>query len=111
MSYRIHGLFRELADEVAMVASEPATQILTKLFREVADEIHAVFDRWQDPLEACVNALAETHADYRKRSDAQKREGMLDAIGFALNECPEEFSTGSEAHATPSEETPSVTAT
>ena len=85
---RILGLFAELAETVTQLAAEPATDILTRLFREVETEIWAAFEGHQDPLTAAANAIVASQEDYLKRSDAQKRRQVLDRFAHVLTEWP-----------------------
>lgn len=85
---RILSLYSELPTEVADAATKPAANILTRLFREVEKEISAAFKDHQDPLESAADAIVSSQEDYLKRSDAQKRKGVLRDLDLVLAESP-----------------------
>lgn len=86
---RILRLFSRLAEEVTEAASQPATEILVKLYQSVCREINEVFEKWQDPLQAAADAIVSSQEDYLKRSDAQKRGRILAAVDVVEQGCPE----------------------
>lgn len=85
---RILALFRDLAKRVAAVGIKPATQILTKLFREVEKEISATLDAHPDPLAMASEAIVSSQEAYLRRSDAQRRKKVLAELELALQSCP-----------------------
>lgn len=87
---RILDLFDALAEEVTEAAAAPATAILTRLYKQVREEIDVVFGKWQDPLQAAADAIVATHESYVNRSDAQKRGKVLTAVAAVLDSRPAE---------------------
>jgi GTP-binding protein EngB required for normal cell division len=88
VKWRILHLYASLAQEVTTTALEPATTMLTRLFREVEKEISAAFENHEDPLAAAEEAIVTSQENYLKRSDAQKRKRVLDELGGVLAACP-----------------------
>lgn len=74
---RILRLYAELAAEVTQAAAKPAAQILKRLFTEVEQEITGTMEQHQDPLTAAMEAIVSSQENYLKRSDAQRRKGIL----------------------------------
>lgn len=85
---RILALYEELPDLVADAAEEPTNKILGKLFKEVEKEILEAFLDHQDPLEAAVDAIVQSHQSTLGRSDAQKRRRVLEEIGALRKALP-----------------------
>jgi GTP-binding protein EngB required for normal cell division len=85
---RILYLFRDLAKKVAAVGTKPATQILTKLFRDVEREISATLEAHPDPLAMASEAIVSSQEAYLRRSDAQRRKKVLAEVGAAIEACP-----------------------
>jgi hypothetical protein len=88
VKYRILGLYGDLAETVADAATKPAAGILTRLFREVEKEISTAFADHQDPLTSAAEAIVSSQETYRKRSDAQKKKGVLSDLAAVLTESP-----------------------
>ncbi len=77
---RIIELFRDLAFDSTKAAEAPAKKILKSRFDEVREQIDAAFQEWGDPLDETVDALAATHQQHIRRSDAQRRGRILEEI-------------------------------
>lgn len=88
VKYRILSLYAELAENVAEAATKPAANILTKLFRDVEKEVSAAFGDHQDPLASASEAIVSSQESYIKRSDAQKKKGVLKDLDLVLAESP-----------------------
>lgn len=80
VKYRILQLFNELAHDSTKAAEAPTRNILKRRFEEVREQIDAAFSEWGDPLDETVNALAVTHEQRLRRSDAQRRGGILQEL-------------------------------
>jgi GTP-binding protein EngB required for normal cell division len=87
---RILRLYAELAEEVGKVASQPASKILTKLFRDVEKEIIATMEAHKDPIAEAAARIVSSQEDYLRRSDGQRRKAVLRAIEAALEAAPNE---------------------
>lgn len=96
VKHRILELFDELADDAVESAIAPAQKVLVDNYRAVESEIREVFKTHQNPLESAESAIVSSHADYVKRSDAQKRARVLEEIDLILKERPTLFDI--EAH-------------
>jgi hypothetical protein len=83
---RMIGLFRDLAEHVTREASGTAVEILQDCFREVEQEILAVFAQHQDPLELAREAIISSHEQWKRRSDAQRKRRVLEDIEAILSE-------------------------
>jgi hypothetical protein len=82
---RMIELFRELADHVTREASGTAVEILQDCFREVEQEILAVFAQHQDPLESAKESIVSSHEQWKRRSDAQRKRRVLEDIKGILS--------------------------
>jgi hypothetical protein len=82
---RMIELFRELADHVTREASGTAVEILQDCFREVEQEILAVFAQHQDPLESAKESIVSSHEQWKRRSDAQRKRRVLEDIEASLS--------------------------
>jgi hypothetical protein len=88
VKYRILSLYGDLAETVADAATKPAANILTRLFREVEKEISTAFADHQDPLTSAAEAIVSSQETYLKRSDAQRKKGVLSDLEAVLIESP-----------------------
>ncbi|MBK8803321.1 MAG: hypothetical protein IPN71_14930 [Fibrobacteres bacterium] len=75
---RILFLFQNLSSMATEAAKKPAINILKVNFQEVREEIRAAFNSWGQPLEDTANLIVEKHEDRVKRSDAQRRNRILE---------------------------------
>ena len=85
---RMLGLFGELADHATEEASVVAVEIILECFREVEQQILAVFARHKDPLDAVKEAIISSHEQWKKRSDAQRKRRVLDDLEAILASAP-----------------------
>ena len=86
---RILELFRdELASGVVDIARPAATKILLDNYREVQSEIDQRFKEYRNPLDSARDAIVRSHHDSLRRSDAQKRRGVLEEIDVILRAMP-----------------------
>lgn len=88
---RMLDLFDNLAEEVIDAAAGPATDILTRLYGDVRNEINQVFTNWSDPLQSATDAIVSTQESFLKRSDGQKRGRILEAVEAVLSSLPPEL--------------------
>lgn len=88
---RILGLYEELAEEVGQVACEPATRILTKLFRDVEKEILATMAGHSDPITEAADRIVSSQEEFLRRSDSQRRKSVLAAVKVSFESIPEAF--------------------
>lgn len=77
---RILSMFEELAEEATASASRPTQTTLLEKYNTVATEIRTAFRDWGNPLQSTIDAVAERHGDHARRSDAQKRQRVLQQI-------------------------------
>ncbi|MGE0386214.1 MAG: dynamin family protein [Gammaproteobacteria bacterium] len=68
---RILELFAELAEEVVLAASKPASALLVERFQEVDKEILAAFREHSDPLQEAANALVQRREQRVRKEDSQ----------------------------------------
>jgi len=84
---RILELFERLAKSATSAAQQPAVEILQENFGTVRIEIQNAFESWGDPLKETADLIVERHEERIKRSDAQRRSGILreleDVLGIA----------------------------
>ncbi|MBI5649562.1 MAG: dynamin family protein [Chloroflexi bacterium] len=85
---RILKLYSELAEEVAMIAEEPAKDLLQRIYRESKKDILAVSTDFQDPLTPIANAIVATDEQRIKRENTIKRQEVLAMVHTALTEIP-----------------------
>jgi len=88
---RILELFRKLASESVRSATEPAIALLTERFREVEQEISAVFKQHQqneDPIKSAVDAIVATHEQRVEREDRKKKKAILEGLHQIVESSP-----------------------
>lgn len=71
-------LRNELAEAVVAAARPAALRVLETNYRIVEREIVGAFQKVPDPVGTSVEAIAAAYGDTIKRSDAQKRRGVLE---------------------------------
>ncbi len=96
---RILDLFREFVPEIVDAAKVPAKKILIENFREVEAEIKEVFEKYPDPLKAASEAILEAEEKRLRRSDARKRDRVIEGIRAARAGLPEEIACESKSEA------------
>ena len=89
---RILDMFRDLAANATDAASVPTRKTLLAKYATVEVEIRKAFEDWGQPLETAANALVERHEDRVRRSDSQKRQGVLAEIERVRSEAPADAS-------------------
>ena len=85
---RILELFDDLARKATLAAQGPAQGILRDNFGSVRADIVTVFQELGDPLQATADAIVESHEQRTRRSDAQRRRHVLEALETVMRECP-----------------------
>jgi hypothetical protein len=85
---RILRLFAELSSTSTLDAKRVARRLLIKNFKKVEDEMRPLTAGFENPLDAAIGAIVESHEMRVRRSDAQRRRNVLDAARRAINECP-----------------------
>lgn len=86
---RILGLFHdELAEDVIGVARPVAQQVLAANYEEVQQEITTELRKIRNPLDRAREALVTSHEDSVRRSDAQRRQKVLEEIEAVLAKKP-----------------------
>ncbi|MEN9675170.1 MAG: hypothetical protein RIS76_1066 [Verrucomicrobiota bacterium] len=88
---RILDLFRKLSNESVQSATEPAIELLTERFKEVENEILAVFKQHQqhnDPITAAVDAIVATHEQRLEREDRKKKQAILQGLDLIVQSSP-----------------------
>lgn len=88
VKYRILDLFSQLALEATTAAKEPAIRILSDKAAVVRQEIQQSFKNGGNPLQDTADLIVQRHEDRLRRSDAQKRKGVLAQVDAALTACP-----------------------
>lgn len=97
VKYRILELFNSLSETSTRAAKAPAIKILTENAASVRADIQKELKKGGDPIQDTVNLIVEKHEDRVRRSDAQRRRGILQEIQAVVAEFPGErqASTGS----------------
>ncbi|EYF08399.1 dynamin family protein [Chondromyces apiculatus] len=86
---RILELFgEELAAGVVEIARPAAVKVLRDNYNAVQSEITDRFAAYRNPLESARDAIVGSHQDSIRRSDAQRRQGVLDQIDAVLRAAP-----------------------
>lgn len=86
---RILALCREeLAFAVTEIAQSIATGVLVENYNAVQREIEEQFAAYRNPLEAARDSIVQSHEDGVRRSDAQRRRGVLEEIEAVLTDMP-----------------------
>ena len=80
MRHRILELFHTLAGEVVEAAAAPAIDLLTGRFKTVEGEIIKVLRADENPITSAAETIVESHEMTTRRSDAQRRRGVLRQI-------------------------------
>ena len=80
---RVLNLFDELAEDVVNAASPPAKELLTQRCTEVEKEISQILRAEHDPISEAANAVVESHEAAVRRSDARKRNAVLQQLDDA----------------------------
>lgn len=89
---RMIELFTSLARNVTAASVPIAIDILTSEFRKVEEEILSVFEQHKDPLKSASEAIVASHELITKRSNAQRRKGVLAEAEAVMAELPWELS-------------------
>ena len=84
VKHRILSLFNQLALEATSAAKAPALRILGDKATLVRQEIQQAFKDGGDPLQDTADVIVQRHEDRQRRSDAQKRKGVLAEVEAAL---------------------------
>ncbi len=85
---RILGMFDELKTKAVDAAERPASALLTRSFRKVESELGNVLDHYKNPLDQASEAILASHSERLRRSDAQRRKGVLADAARVLAEAP-----------------------
>lgn len=88
VKHRILSLFSQLALEATSAAKGPAIRILGDKATLVRQEIQQAFKNGGDPLQDTADLIVQRHEDRQRRSDAQKRKGVLAEVEAALQSRP-----------------------
>lgn len=85
---KILELFERLAETSTKAAKEPAVNILTENAASVRADIQRELKKGGDPIQSTVDLIVEKHEDRIRRSDAQRRRGVLQEIETVMAACP-----------------------
>jgi hypothetical protein len=85
---RIIDLFRGLARTATESAKGPATKILQDNATRVRVDIQAALKKGGNPIQDTADLIVEKHEDRIRRSDAQKRGGILREVQEVLAQYP-----------------------
>ncbi|WP_218920277.1 dynamin family protein [Chondromyces crocatus] len=87
---RILELFgEELAAGVVEIARPAAAKVLRDNYNAIQAEITERFAAYQNPLDSARDAIVGSHQDSIRRSDAERRQGVLDQIDTIARAAPE----------------------
>ena len=88
VKYRILELFSRLAKTATDSAKGPAIQILKDNAARVRADIQSTLQKAGDPIEETAGLIVQRHEDHIRRSDAQKKSGVLREIRSVLDNYP-----------------------
>jgi hypothetical protein len=88
VKYRILDLFNKLSETSTRAAKEPAIKILTENAASVRADIQKELKKGGDPIQSTVDLIIERHEDRIRRSDAQRRRGVLQEIDVVMAAFP-----------------------
>jgi GTP-binding protein EngB required for normal cell division len=88
VKYRILDLFNKLSETSTKAAKEPAIRILTENAASVRADIQKELKKGGDPIQGTVDLIIERHEDRIRRSDAQRRRGVLQEIHVVMGAFP-----------------------
>ena len=88
VKYRILELFSKLSETSTKAAKAPAINILTENAASVRADIQRELKKGGDPIQSTVDLIVEKHEDRIRRSDAQRRRGVLQEIETVMAACP-----------------------
>jgi hypothetical protein len=89
VKYRILELFNSLADTSTRAAKAPAIKILTENAASVRADIQKELKKGGDPIQDTVDLIVEKHEDRVRRSDAQRRRGVLQEAQTVIAKFPD----------------------
>ena len=87
---RILELFDELAKRATTAARAPAIKILQENAERIRQDIERERDKGGDPLQDTADLIVERHELRQRRSNAQKRPVVLQAVKEVLTQFPGE---------------------
>jgi len=88
VKHRILDLFNGLAKTATDAAKAPAIKILQHNAAQVRKDIQAELKKGGDPIQDTADLIIEKHEDRIRRSDAQKRRGVLQEVQDVLERFP-----------------------
>jgi hypothetical protein len=88
VKYRILELFNTLAETSTKAAKEPAIKILTENAANVRSDIQKELKKGGNPIQDTVNLIVVKHEDRIRRSDAQRRRGILQEVTDVISTYP-----------------------
>ena len=80
VKYRVLELFHQLSETSTRAAKEPAIRILTENAARVRADIQNELKKGGNPIQDTVDLIIEKHEDRVRRSDAQRRKGVLHEV-------------------------------
>jgi GTP-binding protein EngB required for normal cell division len=89
VKYRILELFNSLAETSTRAAKAPAIKILTENAASVRADIQKELKKGGDPIQDTVDLIVEKHEDRVRRSDAQRRRGVLQEAQTVIAKFPD----------------------
>lgn len=99
VKYRIIGLFQGLARTATEAAKGPAMKILQENAKRVRIDIQAELKKGGDPIQDTAELIVEKHEDRIRRSDAQRRRGVLQEVQEVISRYPGDIANLSETAA------------
>lgn len=88
VKYRILELFSGLARTATEAAKGPAMKILQENAKRVRIDIQAELKKGGDPIQDTAELIIEKHEDRIRRSDAQRRRGVLHEVQEVISHYP-----------------------
>jgi GTP-binding protein EngB required for normal cell division len=92
VKYKILELFSSLSETSTRAAKEPAIRILTENAATVRADIQKELKKGGDPIQGTADLIIEKHEDRIRRSDAQRRRGVLQEVQTVIAAFPSERS-------------------
>lgn len=85
---KILALFEGLARTATEAAKGPAMKILQENAKQVRIDIQTEFNKGGDPIQETADLIVEKHEDRIRRSDAQRRRGVLQEVQKVIAHYP-----------------------
>ncbi len=96
---RIQQLLPVLAEDAAEAAVEPGTKILVESYEQVREELLSTLRYLDNPIDSASRQILDAHRQRLEKSDARKREQVLNEVEHAVSCAPSGYVSHPEASA------------